>query len=306
MKMVFRHPALFSTVRRGAVVLIAGALLAGCFPKPPTCHKANIYTGPTESLESVVNRINQNNSKLPSLWCSMDFQAWIADGGKTTYVDGYGDIQYRSPADFRLNCKKAGAGEIMVLGTNADTYWLTVQPDQVDTMWWGRTKYIGSPRAQPIPIDPTLVAQVLGVGHIDTNFLNQPAPILQFDNNEDAYVITWTVRLPDQWAAQRQVWFERKTFLPFRVLLYGDKGRVLLRADLSDYRQVKTDQGTEVGAKVAGVYDLSFPDTGSRMILRLRDTLVSRKGFPKDISFQLPLQNPGVGKVVEVDEACGP
>jgi hypothetical protein len=90
------------------------------------------------------------------------------------------------------------------------------------------------------------------------------------------------------------------------VLLYGDQGRVLLRAELSDYNPVKTDKGAEVGANVAGTYDLSFPDTGSRMILRLRDALVSRKGFPKDISFQLPLQNPGVAKVIEVDEACGP
>lgn len=299
------NPLRFS-VRLTYAAILAVGLLAGCCPKPPLGRSATYYAGPTEPLDSVVNKINQNNAKLPSLWCSMDFQAWITDGGKTTYVDGYGDIQYRSPADFRLNCKKTGVGDILVLGTNPDTYWLTVKPDQVDTMWWGRTKFIGSPCAQAIPIDPTLVAQVLGVGHIETNFLSQPAPVLRFSNDDDAYIITWNVRLADQWATQREVWYDRKTLVPFRVLLYGEKGRVLLRADLSDHRAVKTDQGSPVGAKVAGVYVLSFPDSGSRMILRLRDTLVSRKGFPKDISFQLPLQNPGVAKVIEVDEACGP
>jgi len=154
-------------------------------------------------------------------------------------------------------------------------------------------------------LDPTLVAQVLGVGRIDVNLLQQPVPTLRFNHDEGVYVITWNIRLPNQWATQREIWYDRETFLPVRVYLYGENGRVLLRADLSEHVPVKTQQGQEVGGKVAGTYVLSFPDSGSRMILRLRDPLVSRNGFPKDLSFQLPLDKPGVAKVIRVDEAAG-
>lgn len=284
----------------------ACALVAGCVPKNVDTRKPTYYAGPTESLETVVSKINQNNIALPSLWSRHDFQAWIIDDKKKeTYVSGDGVLQYRAPDDFRLACNDAAIGEILILGTNPDTYWLTVKT-KVDTMWWGRTKHIGSPCAGNIPIDPTLVAQVLGAGQIDTNFLNQPVPILRFNNDDDAYVITWNVRLASKWAVEREIWYDRTTMLPVRVMLYGDKGRVLLRADLSAHKSVKVDGGGEAGAKIATAYDLSFPDTGSRMILRLNDPAVSRDGFPKDIAFRLPLGKPGVSKVIGIDEACGP
>src|SRR4051794_18456149 len=118
------------------------AIAAGC-PGPPKIRPSKYYAGPTEPLESVVDRVNANNAKLPSLWSRHTFQAWIVDDRKkTTYVDGDGELQYRWGGDFRLNCKKVGLGDVMTLGSNGDTYWLTVRPE-ADTMWWGRTQHVG-------------------------------------------------------------------------------------------------------------------------------------------------------------------
>jgi hypothetical protein len=280
--------------------------MSACCPKPPVVREKEPYYGPTASLTEVVEQVNGNNANLPTLWSRHTFQAWLIDDRKkTTYVDGDGELQYRWGGDFRLNCKKAGLGEVMTLGTNGDTYWLTVRPE-VDTMWWGRTQFVGSPCAQSLPLDPTLIAQVLGVGRIDTNFLSLPAPVLRFNHEEDVYMVTWHVSTPMQWAAQREVWYDRASLLPVRVMLYGQHGRVLLRADLAAHEPVTTDKDAETGAKVATTYTLSFPDSGSTMILRLRDPLLSRNGFPKEASFVLPLSRPGVAKVIQVDEACGP
>jgi hypothetical protein len=290
-----------------AVAMCAVAVLVGCTPKPPMDRPPAYWSGPTEPLASVVSHVNANNANITSLWSRHQFQAWLQEPGKKsiTYVDGDGDLQYRAEDDFRLSCSKAGLGQLMTLGTNAETYWLTIKPE-LDTMWWGRMKYLGAPGTEPLPLDPTLIAQVLGVGRIDGDFLSQPVPVMRFNNDEGVYVITWNVRLANQWATQREVWYDRQSFLPVRVYLYDANGRALVKALLAEHVPVKTQRGQEIGGKVAGAFTLSFPDSGSRMILRLRDPLVSRNGFPKDVSFQLPLDKPGVSKVIRVDESAGP
>jgi hypothetical protein len=284
------------------VLLLA---LTGCHTCPKN-RPDTYYAGPTEPLETVVERINVNNAKLPTLWASLSFrEVTVVDEKKRERripVDG-GTLMYRSPTDFYMLGDNA-MGPAFKLATNAQSYYVMVKGD-VDTLWWGWTRNVGSPCAQSVPIDPTVVGQVLGIDAISPNLLNQPMPVLRFNNDAGGYVVTWHVRAPNQWAAVKEVWYDHDTFLPFRVYLYGDRGRALVRADLSAHQPVKTEKGDDTGAKVATLYDLSFPDTGSRMILRLNDPQLSRKGFPKDGSFDLPpLEKAGVAKVIQVDEAC--
>jgi hypothetical protein len=55
---------------------------------------------------------------------------------------------------------------------------------------------------------------------IPTNFLQQPSPVMLFNNDYDAYMILWTVMLPDRWVAQREIWYDRKT----KLALYARAG----------------------------------------------------------------------------------
>ncbi len=299
---------LTSTLRTARAIACTIAVLTvfGCVPKNADTRRNTYFAGPTEPLSVLVNTVNKNNAPIASLWSRLSFQAWIYDDNKKeTYASGDGNLQYRRPEDFWLRLNDAAFGEVLTLGTNPDQYWLIVKPS-VDTMWWGRTQYIGTACAGQMPIDPTLVAQVLGVGQIPTNFLDEPVPILRFNNDEGVYAVSWNVRLANGWAAQREVWYDHETKLPVRVLLYGDKGRVLLRANLGGHQSVKTDKGPDVPGKIATMYDLSFPDSGSHIILRLDAPAVSRGEFPKDSAFVLPVKRPGVKKVIQIDEACGP
>jgi len=52
----------------------------------------------------------------------------------------------------------------------------------------------------------------------------------------------WNVRVPDRYVAQKEVWYDRKTKLPIKVLLFDPNGRVVLRADLSKHKPVQAQQ----------------------------------------------------------------
>src|SRR5439155_17717710 len=147
-------------------------LLTGCVHHPPPAKPA--YVGPTQSMYEVVEAINGNNRKLPALWASMKhngMEASIVDdhGKRHDEVLG-GTLLYRAPSDVKVLGHHDVAGDVVQIGSNKDVYWLIAKDPGPDTAWWGRYKYLGHECAQPIPIRPDLVLQVLGVSTINTDF----------------------------------------------------------------------------------------------------------------------------------------
>src|SRR5688572_8454157 len=75
---------------------IPGVLLAGCQTKDPVITRA--WTGATQTMAQVVQEINGNNQRLPTLWARHYFEATIVDENrKGHFVNGDGAILYRSP-----------------------------------------------------------------------------------------------------------------------------------------------------------------------------------------------------------------
>src|SRR5438067_1134874 len=179
------------------------------------------YRGPTEAISQVIADVNNNNKKLTTLWARGAFRAWVPDDKKRLhYVDGDLILQYRKPQDLRLIATKVGIGTVIDLGSSDRYFWCIVKPE-VDTIWFGDyTKPVNA--HVEIPIRPDLILDVLGIGDIDQNLLAQPMPVMKFDNEQDVYTITWHRRLPDRLAAEKEIWYDRKTKLPVRVLLYDE------------------------------------------------------------------------------------
>src|SRR5688572_33205222 len=120
-------------------------------------------------------------------------------------------------------------------------------------------EHLGKPCAQPIPIRPDLLMEVLGVFTIDPNLQRFPAPVMRFNNDEDAYMFTWIMPQVDRFVAVKEVWYDRKTMRPRLVNLFGREGRILLRAYLSKHRPVKIEGVAEdQQPTVPGRYDLVF------------------------------------------------
>ncbi len=267
------------------------------------------YFGPTEPMQQVVQEINANNLRIPTLWARISFEATIVDPetSKSTFVNGdTGTLLYRKPQDLRLKGTKPGV-TVFELGSNSTRYWLLSPAPGPDTMWWGNYRNIGKPCSKDIPIRPDMVLEVLGVGAIDADFLHEPSPVMRFNNDNDAYMFVWQMRVtrPNRWAAQKEIWYDRQSKLPKLVVLFDENGRIVLRAYLSNHKPVgEPVAGMASQPMVATRYELLFPDTKSQMTIELRDMRLQEKGVPNDRSFRFP-EDPDVSKVIQIDEDCG-
>ena len=182
-------------------------------------------------------------------------------------------------------------------------------------MWWGWYRNLGKPcvDVRQIPVRPDLVLQVLGVGMINTNFLEPPVPTMRFNNvvrldastdNVGAYMFIWNVPAGDRWVAQREIWYDRVTKLPWRVSLYDENGRAVVQARLSGHAPVELKGVPEERwPRVARNYELFFPDTGSTMTFDLDEVEPERRGVPTRRGIAFP-RDPNVDEVIQLDEAC--
>ena len=247
------------------------------------------------SMGEVVNAINANNIKIPTLYATLNYSATIYDGKQAHSVssdEGY--VWYQAPDNFRLQGKMAAVGTVFDIGSNFEKYWLEVIPG-TNRLWWGN--YADLARLQsdqlPIPIRPDLVTQVLAVATINTDFNALPAPTMRYDGAADAYVLVFIVHVPDRWLAQKEIWYDRATLRPRRIILYDQHGRPVLRAALSLDKHVRMAEGKPADwPLVPGDYKLFFPDSGSRMEFSLNDVAlehkVGRVVFPNARTFQVP------------------
>ena len=249
-------------------------------------------------MDRVAASINANNQKIPTLWSRLNYSVSIIDNGKTHSVSSDdGVLLYSRPASFRLVGKKEIVGTVFDIGSNDQLYWLEVVPG-THRMWWGTYADLARlrPGQLPIPIRPDLVMEVLGVGMINTDFNALPVPTMRYDSAADAYVFVFNVKAPDRWLAQKEVWYDRRSLRPRRVVLYDADGRPVLTARLGmDKKMQIPDKKPEDWPLVPGDYKVFFPDSGSKMEFSLTDVRLFQAigpggsvHIPNPSSFGLP------------------
>ena len=293
----------FRAAARGMVLVAVWVSASCCGHKPPPTIG---YYGPTEPMAAVINQVNANAAAVPTLYARQEIQADLYDKSrnKSFYVNSSGDVFLRKPRELLLRGRHDLAGKIFEIGSTEDVFWFTVYSKQ-DERYWGHYRNLGKPCMQEMPVRPDLIGEVLGITEISTNLLEPPFPTMRFNHDQDAYMLVWNARLPAQFYAQKEIWYDRRTYLPLKVVLYDFNGRVLVRANLQNHKPVEVaGLPAEKWPKIATRYDLLFPETKSTMILKLSDmALLSKTGHPKagTIVFK---DDPEVSKVIQVDEAC--
>jgi hypothetical protein len=291
-----------------ALSLIALLTLSACAPKTRTPGTPPPWTGPTQPMQEVVAEINANNAGLATLWAHHQFEASIVDErGKSHFANGDGVLVYKSVRGMRLVGNKDIAGRVFEIGSSDERYWLILSPpNERSRMWWGWYRHLGKEcvDAHAMPIRPDMVLEVLGVGTVDTNFLEPPAPVMRFNNDAHAYMFVWSYPARSQWVAQKEIWYDRATKLPKRVFLFDENGRVVLRARLSGHAPVELEGvPQERWPKVARQYELFFPDSGSTMRFDLDEVAPDRKGVPSRRGVSFP-ENPNVDEPIQLDKNC--
>jgi hypothetical protein len=290
--------------RLGILLLLLVAV--GC--QPPQPPPSSYYNGPIDPIQKVASDINWNSSKIPSIYAMLEYKATLIDkehDNHPTSISGDGSLLYRRlPASLLLRGKKDLVGEVFAIGSNQSEFWLKVGGD-VDTTWWGHYANLGKPGCKSIPIRPDLLMEVLGVSLFDVDFLHEPVPVMTFNNDDDAYVFTWSRREGDHWIAVKEIWYDRATKLPEWVKLFDAGGRVVLRAKLSKPVRLEIpDLPREQWPLVASLYQLKFPDDGSTISFWFTDDYaVSRHGIPRASSFNRP--DPDTKQVIQIDKDCG-
>jgi hypothetical protein len=291
-------------------LLLCVFLTGCCHPAPPEHHD---YIGKTDPMDIVIQGINDNSNRIPTLWTQLDFTASIIDPQKhtTTAISGDGILMYSRPNSLLVTCDKDVAGQVFQLGSNNDQFWVKIRSSgDAFNYWWGHYANLGKPGCKEIPIRPDLVLEVLGVGMYRSNFLQLPVPVMRFDNSADAYVFDINQPVGDRWETQEEIWYDRQTKLPIKVLLYEVDGRVALKADLSQQTPVVTDGvPRDQSPQIARHYDLFFPDTGTKMSFDFQnDPELQHKGrrnllLPNVESFHRPEKGDGDTEI-QIDKDC--
>jgi hypothetical protein len=262
-------------------------------------------------MAEVVEQINKNNQAVPTLWAQHYFEATIHESAadvKGTFVNGRGTLLYRRPNGFTLTGKKEIA-DIFEVGSDDQRYWLKLAPGRNNRLWYGENRHLGKPCVQNLPIQPNLVMEVLGVGLVDPDFRQLPAPVMRYNPEADAYMFIWVapaggpgLQGPARLVAQREIWYDRESFLPYKVILFDANGRVLLHALLSKHRPVE-----ENGPSVATEFRLFFPENRSKMSITIEDLRLSKGTIPAKRGISFPgatKEEAGVNEVIKLDKDC--
>lgn len=292
---------------RCAAALLAAAacaIFAGC---RPTISQPRGYFGPTSPIGEVIARINANNRAIPTLYARHYTEASIVDprSGRATFVNAGGDLLLRKPRELLMRGRKDLAGTIFELGSTADRYWMTLFAGD-EGHWWGYHSNAERLTGTELPVRPDLLAEVLGIADINPVLTDPPVPVVRFNNDMDVYMLVWNAPLPDRWYAQKEIWYDRATLLPRKVLLFDRDGRVVVRADLADHRQVATGAAAKDRPWMAGTLDLFFPASGSTMTIQLSDmALTTRTGHPREGTIRYPDEPPvPPQRVFQIDRHC--
>ena len=280
--------------QRRVVALVALLALAGCQPRARVAD-AGPYRGPTLTLDELVQQVNANNARLASLWAEgagaaggFDAQLRERPADPLRFFNGDINALYLAPDQVRLRGTKAAVGPVFDLGSDGRRFWLRLPTEK--QLYIGTFAGLHPEAARQLPIRPDLVLEVLGVQPLATDLAEIPIPSLRFNPDSDAYMLTFAEPVddpadpPERWAIVKEVWYDRQTLRPTLVILFDRDGRPVLRAYLSRHAPV----GGEDGPLMATQYDLYFPDTGSRLQIRLSDLLARRRGIPNAATFRPP------------------
>ena len=291
-------------IRHLPIVLLVLIASTGCCPANRACVDVPRLNPPgLLAMNEVAAAINGNNQRIPSLWASLNYSATIKAEGQTHSVTSDdGVLLYMQPGFFRLNGKKEFVGTVFDMGINDTEFWLEIVPGAKE-LRWGSLKQLAREGVAGIPVDPRAVGEVLAVSLIGPNFLSTPVPAMHYEALSDSYVFDFNEQSTDHWFVQKQIWYDRLTLRPRRVMLYDVKGVPQLDARLSNDIRVQTPGAPMANwPMVAGDFHLFFPIDGSTMEFTLKDVRLYKqmpndRHIPNRASFDRPEPEPDVRSI---------
>jgi hypothetical protein len=291
-------------VKRLLALAIALAACAGCVTEVRDT-RGDVLNRPLLTLPALVEKVNANNAKLPTLWARGYIDAAIVEepGAPARILNGSVFVLHRKPDQLLLKAEKDLVDDLFELGTDGERLWLWLPTE--DIAYVGEVGRIDPQAAARLPLRPDLVLQVLGIGLIGEDLQAFPAPLLEVNPDAETYMVRFVEPAASgPWLkVAKQVEYlipddPADLPLPAKVILSDDDGRPVLVARLSNHREI------EGGATVATRFRLFFPETGTKMRIEL-DVLELRRGrgiraVPSAASFNFDPQRRGADRVIDL------
>lgn len=272
-----------------ALVLLLPLWMAGCNGSARTT-ATGVDLASTLTLAELTEEVNRNNRAITSLWASGYFEASLREEreGPVTSVNGDLTLMYLADDRLLIRAKKPGI-DVFELGSNGETFWLALPTENL--LYIGSFANLDPEATARLPVRPDLVLEVLGVTPLPSDLLAPPVPMLRYNPDNSAYMLTFAEPLDGgahpRWQVVKEAWYDRETLLPSNIILFDRDGRPVLRAYLRNHQEIDVSGGTN--PVTATRYDLYFPQTGSTMRIDLdRELLLKRRGFPREQSFRVP------------------
>lgn len=236
---------------RAAVVLALVLVLSGC--AAPVAREAE--PAADLSLAQVLAAHNAWADRIPHLVGSgrvkVSLPGETCDKRETHDVDA--NLLMAKPDRLVLRGRVLNQ-EMFRVGMNAEKYWLHVGP--LKTVWVGMRGGLGESR---LVLRPSHVMASLGCFRIAPS----PDRAMRLIGGRGHYVVCEEEAAAGGAVPVRRVWFDRATLRPTRIDLFGPGGRLVLMAELLEYKGVD-------GVDVCRAYRLRSYGDGEEVGLVLR------------------------------------
>jgi len=259
---------------------------------------------PPRELEEIVAVITRNNALLDRpLWSrGVTVSARIKDdNGKEHLYNLEGSLLFQKPLNLRLDLRPGVGDQVMQIGSNADDYWLWIEPE-LKTMRWGRHRFAGKPCSEPMTVRPDQFAAALGLAELPKPESGLIGPVRRYGKVRDILCYL-RPREDGGYVFEREYQVDRTPPYLVRVVLYRDAlGRISMDSVLDDYRAV-----WEGGPLLAHSISMNWREDEGWLKLSLgplKDTdpaKLSPRAFLRPTAANLPR---GIEQVIQVDAAC--
>lgn len=301
-----RHSRGRRQLARVASLALMLMMTGGCPPTPqePIIDRTKPIDAPDpRPLEEIMESIHANAALLNRpLWSSaVHVTADFPDrNGKSHKYNLNGTLLYRKPRELRVDLRPSIGDPVMQIGSNADTFWIWVEPE-LQMMRWGKHEHAGKPCAGRMSIRPDQLAASLGLQRLTVNEPGLSGPALQAGKDFDklVYMREYADR---RFMIEREIYVERVPPFMIQVMRFIDaRGQETMRANLSDYKRA-WDNGPLVPHKM----EFIWPQDGGRLTLEASNLgkptgAVNPRAFIMPDERRLPR---GIQDVQQVDAEC--
>ena len=241
-----------------AVVLVWLLWIPGC---PPPAVKPGVPL----QLHEAIGKVNRNSAGIDvCLKANAHANGYWADqtGGRRAF-NSDATVLVIAPSHLYGTFKVLGSEELL-LGSNADKYWLYIKRDE-NTYRVGTYTRLDESEASSLPIRPDMLIEALGLNPLPETTVGTAGPVQRItDDHQQLLFLAYTDE--GQGIVTKEYWLDRfEPRLIRRIVFRDPMGQTIMCSQLDDYKPL-----TDGGPLLPGEVHVRWPLEGSELELRIR------------------------------------